>query len=269
MLPQSMLSNTLISSTRALMTALRGMQQLQSLHVHADQGLEAYGKDDLKQFAALTASCCLTSLVLGSNMCQPLPRGALHHMLKAGKQLPHLKTLELVSPYSAVWDGVNSHYWCLEAADVARISTTCPNLERLLLCSVLRHVKSTPVLSALGRLQRRLTQLSALTVADSTGFVNDDAAAALGQLTGLTELRILCAPHLTDCGLDGLQALQQLRRLEVCHALLSQTLAPRGVGGYPMWLDYDDEFEDSPALELTADAEVGGWMVPRWKHSDR
>jgi hypothetical protein len=68
--------------------ALPHLQQLQTLH------LAWCGHDDLgaEEFASVTASSHLTSLVLAS--CD-VPAGAARHMFGAGRLLPHLQQLHI------------------------------------------------------------------------------------------------------------------------------------------------------------------------------
>jgi hypothetical protein len=187
------------------MSALVQLKRLRSLSLY-NICLGALDEQQLKAFSALTASSLLSSLaVCALYDTQPLPCGAVQHMLPPGHVLQALKELRVErweEEAKRDSDSFDADAWCVEAAGIDSISAACPNLETLKLRRVLR---ATPeVVSSLGRLQR--LPLLELSVRDSTGSLTDDAASMLARISSLRTLDLLGARHLSDVGLEHLTA---------------------------------------------------------------
>lgn len=86
-----------LSSAAAVSSFLCSLQQLTQLktlslkqvHLNVQEGVPA------GEWSALTASTQLTRMSLQERMRQPLPPAVAQHVFPAGRQLPHLQTLEL------------------------------------------------------------------------------------------------------------------------------------------------------------------------------
>jgi hypothetical protein len=232
------------------MSALAQLKRLRSLQLFRT-GLGALDEQQLQAFSALTASSQLSSLIAYGQGPQPLPRGAVRHMLPPGRVLQALKVLRVeCCDNTDAADSFDADAWCVDAADIDSISAACPNLQTLKLCCV---VRATPeVVSSLGRLQR--LPLLELSVGDSTGWLTDDAADALAGISSLRRLRVYNARQLSDVGLEHLTALRQLRRLSIRNAGLSADVAPRHDNEHP-WLE--SQYDSAPGeLELITFNEV-------------
>jgi hypothetical protein len=122
------------TDVRALLAALQHLTQLQHLELrecqlHRAQALPRLQHEaDNQCFSALTASTQLTALVL-ANREYGVPQAAFKHMFPAGRMLEELKALRLDSARQM------SHF-CVEAAQVAVIATSCPQLQQLRLVGV-------------------------------------------------------------------------------------------------------------------------------------
>ena len=122
------------TDVRALLAALQHLTQLQHLELrecqlHRAEALPGPQHEVHQCFSALTASTQLTALVLANRKYNVLPQAAFKHMFPAGRMLEELKALCLDS------DRQMSHF-CVEAAQVAVIATSCPQLQQLRLVGV-------------------------------------------------------------------------------------------------------------------------------------
>ena len=127
-------------------------------------------------------------------------------MLPPGKQLPHLRVLQLAA-------GAADEAWecTVDAAVISSIVASCPGLQQLELINV---VSPPSAVSSLTQLQLQLTSLSV------AGNAFADAAVGLvAQMTGLKSLtwgpRTSHYPSVSRTGLQGLTALRGLTRLEL------------------------------------------------------
>lgn len=117
------------TDVRALLAALQHLTQLQHLELidcqlHKAQALPGPQHEaDNQCFSALTVSTQLTALVLANRRYSEyavVPQAAFKHMFPAGRMLEALKALRL-----------DSDRLCVEAAQVAVIATSCPQLQQL------------------------------------------------------------------------------------------------------------------------------------------
>lgn len=103
----------------------------------------------------------------------------------------------------------------MDAADVAALAASCPNLSRLQLDNVMQ-----PCREALGSLVGLQQQLDLPWLSLAGACVSDDNAAVLAQMSSLKSLQLTGekygASPLTELGLRQLTALQQLTQLRVC-----------------------------------------------------
>lgn len=106
----------------AWLLALGHLTQLRHLQL-TDMGLGDVA--EVQHVTALAASSQLTALQVTTRNFSPpaLPKMALQHMLPAGKQLPHLKRLELTLTDLNCFSNYRGD---VTADDVAHISKACP-----------------------------------------------------------------------------------------------------------------------------------------------
>jgi hypothetical protein len=194
----------------AWLLAVGHFTQLRHLRV-TDMALPVHDDDvaDIQRVTALTASSQLTSLqVTNSQFDQPLlPKEALQHMLPPGKQLPHMKQLELEGYRSEQHNTAN-----VTAEDIAHIAAACPALDTLHLEHVLADSAAVAALSQLGGLAAGQPSLTALEVAGAA--YDDSSAAAVAQLTNLRSI-VWDQSCLSRSGLQQLTALQGLSMMRV------------------------------------------------------
>jgi hypothetical protein len=117
-----------------LLTALQHLTQLQHLglrncKLYQDAPWQRQ-EANCRCFAALTASTQLTSLVLTQLCFMPIPQVAFEHMFPAGHVLPHLKDVLIRT------DHTSPEQYCVEAAEVAKLTASCPALQVLGLVDV-------------------------------------------------------------------------------------------------------------------------------------
>lgn len=193
--------------------------------------MEDDGDVQAAAYGALRALTNLVSLRLHCEFGQPMPRGALRHMLAGGACWPQLTALEISAgdPLELFCEPptvCSPHLWTAAAAEVDGLGAACPGLQSLNLTGVLRGEAS--VARSLARLQTRL-KLPKLVIGDCSGWLNDDTAGDLGAMSGaLRSLDILCGPGLTDVGLVQLARLTSLERLRVGGCKLSEAVAWEG-----------------------------------------
>lgn len=200
--------------TAALLDVLTQLTALQHL------GLELRKMDIVsippQRFSALTASSHLTQLCIATEEVRPLPLHAVQHMIPAGRQMPLLQVLSI---YSSVHQDLVDHVGlaCLDGTDIARICSSCRNLQRLCITCALQPDTDLSV----------LLQLPASCAGLETGGVafSDAAASVLAQLTQLQDLCWTDSPGFTDAGFEKLTALTQLARLYVNDCGLSSAIA--------------------------------------------
>jgi hypothetical protein len=115
-----------------LLAALQQLNQLQHLRLQncALGSIKPQQQGASCQcFSALTASTQLTALYFGELRSQLLPQEAVDAMFSPGRVLPHLKVLHL-----SVQFGPPQR--CVAAAQVAKITASCPALQELWLQNV-------------------------------------------------------------------------------------------------------------------------------------
>jgi hypothetical protein len=160
----------------------------------------------------------MRTLRIASRRAQPLPRGALRRAFPTGRQLPRLQKLVVTHwedepPWQKRNLAAYQQFWCVSAADLAAVAAACTGLQLLSLCSVL--APQPELVGALAQLQQQL-HLPALTVSDWNGWLTDESATVLGQMSiSLRDLRIWEAPLLTDVGLACVTQLTALTHLSV------------------------------------------------------
>jgi hypothetical protein len=187
----------------AWLLAVGHLTQLRHLQL-TDMGLGDVA--ELQHVTALAASSQLSSLQVTTRSFNPplLPKQALQHMLPSGKQLPHLKRLELT---------LKGHIYFVKyrgdvaADDIAHIAVACPALDTLRLVHVLADSAAVAALSQLGGLAAGQPTLTALEVAGAA--CEDSSAAAVAKLTSLRSL-MWDQSRLSRSGLQQLTALQGL-----------------------------------------------------------
>jgi hypothetical protein len=150
---------------------------------------------------AYTVSPQLTRLVL-AHSSKLWELGTLQYMFPAGRQLPQLLELEIVS---SVFDETIS---CVGSQDLSSIISSCVNLRKLVLCDVLSDgADLTPLLE--------LPQCCRDLKVGGYAFTDSPIAGIVAQLTQLTALSIFVSWRLTYVGLDSLTALTHLDSLEL------------------------------------------------------
>lgn len=189
---------------RALLWAVGRLTQLR--HLELAQPKNVSRAPDPSCFTALTASSHLTSLELQSTMINSgfMPSRALQHMLPPGRQMPHLRQLQLHRCFA-------DHNGGIDAADIGRIAECCPGLRHLELVDV---VHSAGAVNNLTKLQPCLTSLCV----GGGAFKHTSAAAAVTQLTLLKALTwgVPYVEHaLPLAGVEKLTALQGLTKLKL------------------------------------------------------
>jgi hypothetical protein len=177
-----------------LLSQLGHLQQL--THLQYRSSLVVEGPPPVAAFSALTASNKLQYLEVSRGT---LPLGVWHHVLPAGRQLPHLTSLN-VANVSYTGDG----YADAPAPEGTRLVSCCPGLQSL----DMQNLKySTEVLAPL----HKLTGLRTLLLA--TQQEGGEGLETVGQLTGLRELR-LDAPWSADGLLLKLRTLHHLTNVD-------------------------------------------------------
>lgn len=202
----------------AFLGALRALTSLQ--HLELQNAQLAVARPPFTAFAALTASSQLTALVLQSDDSQhtsdPLPRGAMQHVLPAGRQLPSLRRLAIVAQlfeeeYAGVMGGEDLRFvrFPMVGQDFGRISSSCSNLETLDIRGV---VDSRTDMSALAQLPRSCTNL---TIGGAAAF-HKDVLPLLAKLTQLSSLNIQVM-QVSYKSIEQLTALRGLRELTIAN----------------------------------------------------
>jgi hypothetical protein len=178
------------AGAQALLAVLSQLARLQHLEMSTVQWDPAGVAS--QHFSALTASSCLTRLVVNLHIKPPLPEGAVRHMFPAHRQQPQLKFVQLS------YVGITEAY-CIDSADLVSIASCCPALQHL---DVNCTVQPGADVAGLLKLPHSCTSLKVGGAAFS-----DAAAATVAQLTQLKHLRWWQAKQLTDTGLQQLTAL--------------------------------------------------------------
>lgn len=194
---------------------------------HGSSNLQPQGKH------TVTAGGLATHLA-GCRAVRPhvlsAPAVGLQCVLAAGKQMQHLRLLSLSSgrahggsPSGEAAALLDSQHWCLDSKDINSITNSCPALQSLCLCHVVRPTADLRSLSWLG------TTLETLAVAGAAFKLG--AARAVAQVTNLQTLT-WCDSPLADAGLRQFTALTALTKLELHNCKLSQKLVnvPSGFG---------------------------------------
>jgi hypothetical protein len=163
-----------------LLSNLQHMQQL--THLYMQQGMFV-GTVMGEAYSALTASSKLRYLDLSGF---GLPAGAWQHVFPAGRQLPHLWSLNMWVVHSAPVG--RRPVQALEGSCLVRC---CPGLKSLRMGSVRHTAALLGPLSGLSRLQR-------LQLDDSD--CTKEGLGALCQLTGLKSLTVVIPSTLQDEG---------------------------------------------------------------------
>jgi hypothetical protein len=170
----------------ALLEALRHLTQLQKLILEINLDQEGIGTaaQQAERLAALTASSQLTRLGINKaygmgNWWRSiiLPDQGLLHLLREGRQLPHLKELHIASAGASWLD--------LEGAE--RLVKCCPALEQLDLTALADC--GTPFCAMAKALLPLRATLTSLYLQECSGR-GDATAAAVAQLTGLQLLML-------------------------------------------------------------------------------
>jgi hypothetical protein len=126
----------------------------------------------------------------------PVPQGGVQHIFASGRQLPSLQHLTIETLHIDSFIGTV----CLDGADIGRISSCCPRLQRLQITNSFAVRKGG--LSALVQLPGTCTSLSV-----GGAALCNHAAHVLVQLTQLRALHWTRSPDLTDVGLECLTKL--------------------------------------------------------------
>lgn len=204
------------AGTETLLDVLPKPTALQALELKLDS-LDTSGDVAPQRFSALTASSCLTELVISPPGCASLPRGAAQHMFPAGRQMPLLQHLS-ISPHVED-DTLDEDDCCIDTADLSSILACCSGLQWL------EIERSDADLSVLLQLPEGCNSLLVGGIA-----FTDNAAPVLAQLTQLDYLCLHNSPEFTDAGLEQLMPLR-LGRLYVYDCSLSVEVTSEGDPG--------------------------------------
>jgi hypothetical protein len=179
------------------------LQQLQVVH------LSCFGDGlDAADFAALTASSCLTSLVLMSCV---VSTKAARHMFRPGQLLPHLQQINISAAALAdhgdlevALDGIRELSLLVRAGEMQRIVDSCPVLRSLGTLRVAVNLHDYELLP--------LLQLSALTDLSIGGAGCTDTVAeiVLANMTGeaiALHVVLICTCILLVCIYHGISVL--------------------------------------------------------------
>jgi hypothetical protein len=180
-----------------LLPFLQPLQQLTFLHLALNPCCRQQGCPPLPAYSALTASSKLQHLQL---YFSTLPAGVWQHVFPAGRQLPHLRYIDISKV--KLPDGAPA-----PAPAGSLLVSCCPALETL---KMLELPSSTEVLAL-------LTGLSMLD-SFSTNVSGGDSASwgTMDALCQLTRIRCLVVSSTRDAMLLPLTQLKQLTKL--CHS---------------------------------------------------
>ena len=178
-----------------LLSELPKLQQLTSL-VLSCTGLKGLGAPAAAAYSALTASSKLQRLDLSAGS---FPAGVLQHVFPEGRQLPHLRELDI--------SDISKHL--LTAAEGSSLVSCCPGLQSL----DMRHLQcSTEMLGAL----QGLSSLSSLSLQPPAGSEEEweETVEGVSQLTGLRRLELWQQLGIWQLATQGLALqLTQLQQL--------------------------------------------------------
>jgi hypothetical protein len=162
-----------------LLSHLQPLQQLTHLDLRDSLSNVGQGNPPAAAYSALTASSKLQHLDI--SYCT-LPAGVFRHVFPAGRQLPHLRSLDLhwVKQAGASWDGIPAL-----APEGSRLVSCCPGLQLL---NVANLQYSAELLASL----HGLSQLHTLRWHGSSPVLLTGLQ-KLCQLTGLRELSVALA----------------------------------------------------------------------------
>lgn len=143
-------------------------------------------------------------------------------MLRAGKRLPHLRSLNIAcaaEPASlaaaTALAQLDNLPWCLDTKDVTSIVDSCPALQELQLWNVVRPSADVKILA---RLQSSLERLWVAGPAFKLA-----AARAVGQLTRLEELT-WADSSFTESAIRAFTSLTALKQLEMFRCSLPESV---------------------------------------------
>jgi hypothetical protein len=183
------------AATARLLSHLQHLQGLTYLHLDGEErGFAEEPHAPAASYSALTASSKLQELVFIDDV---VPAGAWQHIFPAGRQLPHLQSLDIskavrpVGGYASTPEG-------------SRLVSCCPGLQRLAMVDLR---SSADYLAAL----QGLSELHTLHFSHSNQV--QGVLEAVCQLTGLQELQVEFSNTPVAQELLQLTALQQLTKL--------------------------------------------------------
>jgi hypothetical protein len=202
-MPGGIFSTSTATRIAQLLSHLQPLQQLQPLQLnHMNLAWSARDADLLhpptSDFSALTASSKLQHLDVS---CCTLPAGVWQHLFPAGRQLPHLQSLDI----SYV---KHSMYGAYAAAPEGSILVSCcPGLQSLDMRGLQYNAELLASLQELSELHTLSLTL------DDHDHTAENGVQAVCQLTGLRELRMDLPCFVDVTRLLQLTQLQQLTAL--------------------------------------------------------
>ena len=202
-----------------LFSHLHHLQQLTTLCLAQSFWVVEEGSPPAAAYSALTASSKLVELILTEIK---LPEGAWEHVFPAGKQVPHLKTLDVSWPQQL--DG-NDEF----VPEGSRLVSCCPGLQAL---NIVGPCYTAELLAA-------LTGLSGLhTLHLHLCGPAEEGLQRVCQLEGLRELLVTTNDHFPDNKglLLQLTQLKQLTSLTARHA--GQTVILKSEVGSQHWVAF-------------------------------
>jgi Leucine-rich repeat (LRR) protein len=229
--------NLAAEGTEALLDALLQLTHLRDLRLQLSC-LDTVST--AQRFAALTASSHLTRLFLTRDHYASLPEGAMQHMFPVGRHMEFLVHLTINTTAS------DNNVWRVAAADLGRITQSCPKLQWLDLCG---SVQPGADLSGLLQLPECCTSL----LVGGAGFT-DAAVPSVLQLTQLKHLSWSWDDGFTDVGLEQLVGLD-LDQLYVLNCGLSVEVHQDKHGDDPVDLkSHPKKVSATHALQLAMQA---------------
>jgi hypothetical protein len=178
-----------------LLAHLQIMQQLTHLDLGSTSLLGPEPSPTAQAYSALTASSQLQHLEIS----EKLPLGVWQHMFPAGRQLPHLKVLDI--------SHVRHPTGAAPAPEGSRLVTCCPGLHALYMWGLQYSTELLAPLTGLSSLSKLMLHAAQQDDGSSTGLE------VVPQLTGLQHLWLF-DPNESSAKLMQLTQLKQLTFLE-------------------------------------------------------